>query len=727
METLFLRVCTQTCCFCVCLSCYFSKGGWVWVWGWEFCDMFAGGYGAKAGVNMIPCFCWILGLSGWAGGIRGRRVEPSFSYSWCYMVACFLSLFFWTIGIIFLNQPCASCLILSGRHLEGLGIFCARDMHTNPGDIRTERLGEMFFRWHPYLILIPKSDPILHCFWPTNHLMFCFCYRGKLGILGWDRLHRKNSRLMSLGLLLHLVAAIVPMLMYSGLGHLCKMWVKSWSHQCSYLANGPCFLLLMFGLHHLRESGKYHGRYTPSCLSNNCTLSVRITTYFQLLVQFLFGDHWDFNKLLVREYLRLLVLYPLVHLVTVKVSLRMHLNLGFMYKLWAKRWPHQCVSLVIGPCMLALLFIVADVINWKVCPGVSQMWREQKFAATRFDQYDCCCSRRKMIKNATRSLKTSKIIRVACHAVCLLFITKAKLQYIFKMSRGNMVSTADDTTKTCRFNMVGCYVVCFSTQVLVIRDWRFRASVLRLVSFKWRRFCCSIPDVPEVGYRACYAQICYLRFCWLASSLSEVVLRVCKYWVWLANIRIWLCGIGHWNLLLAASWAADFLALSIGIFKGHGAYANSLGLTYKWLWKGHYLNGNDCWVCVLKAQLWVLYILSGPGNRPNGVPCCWCLGPGSVMVLKAHARVILFRHGSMGWLYECTLGLIRCHRLWWIMPRFYRHFCKGLHQSGLDFIASVVSGNTRYFCTPKSGRMISYFWSPKYVSGMLRGYAPLML
>ncbi|KAJ0493338.1 hypothetical protein HanRHA438_Chr12g0554041 [Helianthus annuus] len=50
--------------------------------------------------------------------------------------------------------------------------------------------------------------------------------------------------------------------------------------------------------------------------------------------------------------------------------------------------------------------------------------------------------------------------------------------------------------------------------------------------------------------------------------------------------------------------------------------------------------------------------------------------------------------------------------------------CNSLKSGHTD---SVCMCRTSYLCTPKKGRMISYFWSPKSVSGMKRGYAPLIV
>ncbi|MFS8013791.1 hypothetical protein Hanom_Chr15g01337251 [Helianthus anomalus] len=246
MKTFSLLVCTQTCFLYCCLSCFIGITGWVWGWGWVFSDLYAEGCGARAGFIDSSSVCWGLGSSGWVGGIRGRRVVPTIRYSWCHLVVCFFSLFSWTIGLSLIYHPCTFCFCSSRGPAEGLGFFCVRDMHTSPGGIRMERLGEMLFRWLPFLYLIPKSEPLKRRLWPTNQLISCFSYRGSLGSLGWDRYIRGNHWMKTLYVLAYRATVKIVTMMCLDLGHIYKPRVKCWTHQGRVLANDPCSLLLMY-------------------------------------------------------------------------------------------------------------------------------------------------------------------------------------------------------------------------------------------------------------------------------------------------------------------------------------------------------------------------------------------------------------------------------------------------------------------------------------------------
>ncbi|MFS7982470.1 hypothetical protein Hanom_Chr10g00963331 [Helianthus anomalus] len=61
------------------------------------------------------------------------------------------------------------------------------------------------------------------------------------------------------------------------------------------------------------------------------------------------------------------------------------------------------------------------------------------------------------------------------------------------------------------------------------------------------------------------------------------------------------------------------------------------------------------------------------------------------------------------------------HLKWLDLMSYHCNFC---YYIGLGKFNSVYTGYPRYFCTPRRGWMISYFWSPKLVLGMIRGYAP---
>ncbi|MFS7890716.1 hypothetical protein Hanom_Chr00s000120g01623291 [Helianthus anomalus] len=100
------------------------------------------------------------------GGIRGRRVVNHFRSSRCYLVFCFLS-FLWSLGVLTFT-PTRSVQKLKGRHIGVLGFVSVSGSDMYPGVIRKDWLGELFFRWQPYLHLTPMPKT-----WS------CVC--------GWDR------------------------------------------------------------------------------------------------------------------------------------------------------------------------------------------------------------------------------------------------------------------------------------------------------------------------------------------------------------------------------------------------------------------------------------------------------------------------------------------------------------------------------------------------------------
>ncbi|MFS7982469.1 hypothetical protein Hanom_Chr10g00963321 [Helianthus anomalus] len=111
------------------------------------------------------------------------------------MVVCSSSLFIWSLGMLCNVPPYLSRYCYVRRHLVGSGFLCVWGIHTSTslGVIRKERLGEMSFRWTPFLFYIPKSKPgTVSRDWPTNLFLPYFCSRGILGILGWARLRRKS-------------------------------------------------------------------------------------------------------------------------------------------------------------------------------------------------------------------------------------------------------------------------------------------------------------------------------------------------------------------------------------------------------------------------------------------------------------------------------------------------------------------------------------------------------
>ncbi|MFS8013823.1 hypothetical protein Hanom_Chr15g01337581 [Helianthus anomalus] len=133
------------------------------------------------------------------------------------------------------------------------------------------------------------------------------------------------------------------------------------------------------------------------------------------------------------------------------------------------------------------------------------------------------------------------------------------------------------------------------------------------------------------------------------------------------------------GLYISVCWAAHTRDHFTGITMGPETVKRSLGFGF--------------WIYLIQAQLWMSY----------------------TMMVQAHAGLALIKKRCKGWLYGRTFGTTQSQGFWCILPHSNRHFCKDVNQSWIDYTCSVVSDNARYFCTPKRGRMVSYFWSPKYV------------
>ncbi|KAJ0531922.1 hypothetical protein HanIR_Chr09g0390971 [Helianthus annuus] len=72
--------------------------------------------------------------------------------------------------------------------------------------------------------------------------------RGILGILGWDRFIRENHWIQVMSVLVYRVADKIVIRMFLDLGHIYKLWVKSWTHQGRHLTNDPCSFLLLYDM-----------------------------------------------------------------------------------------------------------------------------------------------------------------------------------------------------------------------------------------------------------------------------------------------------------------------------------------------------------------------------------------------------------------------------------------------------------------------------------------------
>ncbi|MFS8013781.1 hypothetical protein Hanom_Chr15g01337141 [Helianthus anomalus] len=144
------------------------------------------------GSNCFCCCFWAGYMLVWAGVIRGRQVEPSFRSSWCYKVACLLSLFIWTIVCVLCCFPSLLTPKVCRRHLGVVGLVCVFGINTNMGVIRQEWFGRMSFRCYPKLFPTPKPNPLGNRNLVCLINCYCLCCSREGAGTGWVWYNRWN-------------------------------------------------------------------------------------------------------------------------------------------------------------------------------------------------------------------------------------------------------------------------------------------------------------------------------------------------------------------------------------------------------------------------------------------------------------------------------------------------------------------------------------------------------
>ncbi|MFS8013828.1 hypothetical protein Hanom_Chr15g01337631 [Helianthus anomalus] len=212
--------------------------------------------------------------------------------------------------------------------------------------------------------------------------------------------------------------------------------------------------------------------------------------------------------------------------------------------------------------------------------------------------------------------------------------------------------------------------------------------------------------------------------------------RVCWWSVWIpgvpSNLLIWIKVFWFVQVFMSAIWAACYQGPYSDKTKRNGAHVKNSGLGCKWVTMGHWLGVKDCWVWLVKDQLWMPHITSGPGNRPTGQPWAsdsfttrtyrdikrgainYFLGPSSMQMLKVKDGLNSASWGYMVWLDSRIFWIFRCHRLWWFMSCVNRHFCIVFHQRWIGSIASVIHDTNRFF-VPLNGVEWSPIFGPRSV------------
>ncbi|MFS7909497.1 hypothetical protein Hanom_Chr02g00095281 [Helianthus anomalus] len=166
------------------------------------------------------------------------------------------------------------------------------------------------------------------------------------------------------------------------------------------------------------------------------------------------------------------------------------------------------------------------------------------------------------------------------------------------------------------------------------------------------------------------------------------------------------------------------------------------------IWTGSVSHVAQSWILIvflIKLKTWACSVYMGPSLVLQLKARVWVTKVHMVMLslLKAHVWTIRWLHGLMktedSRLIHKGHFSVRSGSIWiaWIKyvwaARFYgprcgvKHYRKFCNLDRIGKYMSLSQWDFRFFCNPKRGCMVSYFWSPKHVLGMIRGNAPLMM
>ncbi|KAJ0515678.1 hypothetical protein HanHA300_Chr10g0383091 [Helianthus annuus] len=512
-----------------------------------------------------------------------------------------------------------------------------------------ERLGEMSFRWHPFLSLIPKSEPLRLVFWPTNQVMSLYCHRGSLGTLGWDRFLQENFWLQDMYFLAHRFTAKVVILMFVDLGPMIILWTKSCVHQQSYLVNAKADLFRAGKMPNYKASTHLGVLLTVAHLYEKLQLGYTMFGY----------------------------------------TFMMLLGLGQASQciyMAAKSWLHQSY---VWTCIV--WFSAGNgygLFGWTVsCLKVHSELQVQ----TQGDWV----YRGNLVKNKADLSEPDHMFMI--YRVWGIYFDSTSLD-----SEVGMMYLADYVKW---FWHRACYLCMYCSQ-LKAQGWDLKAQVNQLLL-----------DKMKARY----------------SGLRSKLLLMVKL-----KARLWQLGFEGMMTVHAQCWASMLSCMGWNGL-GYDLFLEAVVHLCEML---------------VKTTLWVLLFFSGLGSRTKtmhlctlgfvnwaiiisltvGLYCCH-LGPRYMRDGKARfgmvnlwqSRMATKGHDCTAWNWDqkrtCMENPCGSSRYW--SPYSYWHVCKSTYKSWLGSIGRVNSGNARFLCIPKCGKMISYFWSPKHVSGIVRGYAPL--
>ncbi|MFS7917033.1 hypothetical protein Hanom_Chr03g00184371 [Helianthus anomalus] len=651
-------------CWLGCLSTYMPFPQWVISYIWV---------GLGVGFSCHLNCCW-AGISlGWAGVIRGWRVEPSIRYSWSYLVNRPLSLFVWSLGCIY-NIPSDSHNCYDRRRLDGLGFSGVWGMHTSLRVIRKARLGEMLIRWTPFLFWIPKSKPYYHCLWPTNPFFVCFCIRGILGILGWDRL-QWLSILQLVMYFIHYSHADKTLFVLE------PRTAKNWAH-------------------HLWKQGCHNDRYTPLWPSNS--FLIRRHQLGILMVHMLIScwDVWIFvmdpGKTNQRDVVILLnSLFKTKMMNRISNMLNIHtvgicckkLGICSPFKMGAGFWLQKKIERV-GLWLGRRWF---DQNHYVWCLASVDTWSHQWVIISGHNLHLLCVN---FLLHGTRNASSFLLLMTAdVTAACKNSLHRLRISFVLS-------GCCKGSRHRCRLKFKSGYygLESYAVCLLGLVKSLYWVNLLILNAHYWVVFLLD----------RCHWQACLKAHVWFIVKTMKALSPSPGYGVfWWGNrlksssIDVKL-GLGY-RMLKTVNWAT--MHKPTLEFDGMLSKSNTLVL------------GQLC--RLLNAQKWVWnrllkWLKSRPKDRSTGPR--WII---SVMSNGMCIGLVIlgFVHIDGGYRQNPKCNL----------PSVFGRFWFICNTSGLGHTYSVCMCSSRYLSIPKKGQMISYFWSPKPVSGVRRGYAPLIM
>ncbi|MFS8013774.1 hypothetical protein Hanom_Chr15g01337071 [Helianthus anomalus] len=740
-------------------SCVSAPTGFLFFWD-----------GLRFGFCWVYCCCWAGFCLVWAGVIRGWRVDPSYRSSWCCLVVCLLFPLVWTLYCFFCYCSSLITLVVGRRQLAVLGLVCVLGINTNLGDIRLDRFGRKFFRWPFPLLPTPKPNPLgirsqvlyTNCWimymvgdWAIKgwdqlymrslskwHLFTSWCRywsqeancrdcymkpgfadayvnsawpRGTSVSMGWDRYSSSVGFVCCCcyGLLLYRGISVLKYFMkcwcgmYRAFDMACYFYMstcegnmhQTWIHRKIHQKNRVYNLLYTFCCWHdiVRDLWLLISWYSLwfNCLWSAKTLSVLYihgaycifsgpTSW--IMVQ---AKSWVHQKIGKPECISGICRGNLAILGWIMSSLDKLVGFCGLLKLWCKlSGYYKGSSLLFGSLgllfgQLRLMYHVPGLVSGLPGLMLRQLYFPSSVLGPVINPYQWQCVWSKLLNRDLGYVM-----------LCGFMLTGIIRQQLNHICRGKNVKMAEGVSKSCNLLRSGCEAVCFFIPVLLLSDSGVCMFAPRLDPIIWLWRCCITPDGFVLGSRVYMIWVFYAGTSWSLrfGAYNQTVQTYYRGTSWVHK-RLNYC---WWTILV---WKAQIRV-------------------YKRL--------INCWWTIL---VWMVRIAA---NYSSLMAQQWVT---SLYISKAQRGYMLnwwakLRFGS-------TIGRNDNSVIWqikspWIVNyhryhRIIRCSCQLCYQTWLSRIVSIDTCSVRFLCNPNQGSMISYFWSPKPVLGMIRGYAPLTM